>query len=49
MSKYIVKTETDFDDNEYEAIYKIDGEQTWSIPKDEANSDYQAYLASLKK
>ena len=25
-----------------------DGKQ-WFIPKDEANSDYQAYLESLKK
>ena len=26
-------------------IMKVDGEVSWGVPTDEANTDYQAYLA----
>jgi len=41
---FIVKKQTDFQGNEYQAIYKQNGNLLWSIPFDPANTDYQAYL-----
>ena len=40
-------TEIDEEGNEF--IYKRDRDLVWSIPKDPANSDYQAYLKSLEE
>lgn len=34
-------------DESSEDIFKDDGSQLWIIPKDEENSDYQAYLKWL--
>jgi hypothetical protein len=38
---------TKIDKNGYEDVYMQSGDIVWSIPKDESNSDYQAYLRWL--
>jgi hypothetical protein len=42
MEKSLYKTD------EFHNLFRVDDNGfTWSIPKDPANSDYQAYLKSL--
>ena len=46
---YAVLTTTDLDGKEVTTIQRTDEDGTvWFIPTDPANSDYQAYLASLQ-